>query len=170
MNGERWMRCTSTDSHIRPKLPPDMKVLPENWTLEFDFHGEEPMPSALTVRGLSAAGGPMWEATFPQGKDLAFRSGEIFSTTPLEGAVAGRHHVMFMARGTGLKVYIDRQRMVNAPDVTGAGTPAEIEIRLWAQTGPMIRRVCWKQSCGSFRRAARRQRSPGAAERNWPKY
>jgi outer membrane protein OmpA-like peptidoglycan-associated protein len=144
MNGERWLRCTSVDGHVRMKVPAS---LPEFWTLEFDFHGEEPMSSALTVRGLAATGSDVWGATFPQGKDLAFRNGEFFSSTPLEGTVPGRHHVMFMARGTALKVYVDRQRMANVPDVTAPGQPAEIEIRLWASTGPMITNVRFAEGC-----------------------
>ena len=143
MKSERWLRCTANDGTVAMKLP-DVKTLPEFWTLEFDFYATEPMASALTVRGLSDRGRTAWEAVYPQGKDLAFRSGDIFSTTPLEGAStpAGRHHVMFMARGPALKVYMDRQRMASVPDISAAtGTPTQLEIRLWATTGPMITNV-----------------------------
>ena len=106
MNGERWMRCTSTDSHIRPKLPPDMKVLPENWTLEFDFYADEYAGSALNVHALSADENQVWRVVFPMGPQLFLETGEIQSTTPLEEGVApeGRHHIQFMARGKSLKV------------------------------------------------------------------
>jgi len=143
MDGERWLRCMAADCTVRMKLPA-MKVLPEFWTLEFDFYGTEPMGSALTVRGVNERGSFAWEATYPQGKDLAFRSGEIFSTTPLEGVAspAGRHHVMFMARGPALKVYMDRQRMASVPDISAAaGMPNQFELRLWAPTQPMITNV-----------------------------
>jgi len=146
--GERWVRCVSADGRIRMKRPAP-PTLPEFWTLEFDFQATEPMGSALTVRGLGKGESASWEATFPQGRDLAFRSGDIFSTTPLEGGTpAGRHHVMFMARGTSLKVYIDRQRMASVPDVSGpAGVPTELEIRLWAPTHPMITNVRFAEGC-----------------------
>jgi outer membrane protein OmpA-like peptidoglycan-associated protein len=143
MGGERWLRCTANDGTIRMKLP-KMEKLPEFWTLEFDFYGTEPMGSALTVRGVNERGDYAWEASYPQGTDLAFRSGDIFSTTPLEGATApaGRHHVMFMARGPALKVYMDRQRMASVPDISApAGLPSQFEFRLWASTGPMITNV-----------------------------
>ena len=143
MNGERWLRCTAKDGTIAMKLPA-MAKLPEFWTLEFDFYATEPMASALTVRGVNERGNTAWEAIYPQARDLAFRSGDMFSTTTLEGVStpAGRHHVMFMARGPALKVYMDLQRMANAPDISAAaGMPGQLEIRLWAPTGPMITNV-----------------------------
>jgi outer membrane protein OmpA-like peptidoglycan-associated protein len=143
MEGQRWLRCTAADCTVRMKLPA-MAQLPEFWTLEFDFHATEPMGSALTVRGVNERGNYAWEATYPQGENLAFRSGDIFSTAALEGVAtpAGRHHVMFMARGPALKVYMDSQRLTNVPDISAAeGMPGQIEIRLWATTGPMITNV-----------------------------
>ncbi len=143
MEGERWLRCMSDDGTIGMKLPA-MEKLPEFWTLELDFYGTEPMSPALTVRGVGEGGQTCWEATYPQNMDMAFRSGDIFSTTPLEGVTtpAGRHHVMFMARGAALKGYMDRQRLVNVPDISAsAGMPNKFEIRLWASTKPMITNV-----------------------------
>jgi len=143
MDGEHWLRCTAPDGTIRMKLPA-MAKLPEFWTLEFDFYATEPMASALTVKAVAAGKGSAWEAVYPQGSDMAFRTGDISSTTPLEGVTtpAGRHHVMFMARGPALKAYMDRQRMVNVPDISAAaGLPDQFEFRLWASTGPMISNV-----------------------------
>ena len=149
MDGGRWLRCVGADGRLRMKLPA-MASFPEFWTLEFDFFGEEPMGSALTVVAMGAREATAWEAIFPQGTDLAFRSGEIFSRAPLEGATtpAGRHHVMFMARGTALKAYIDRQRLANVPDISvPAGMPNAFEIRLWAPTKPMIANVRFAEGC-----------------------
>jgi outer membrane protein OmpA-like peptidoglycan-associated protein len=142
MAGERWMRSTGDDGTVSMKLPATAS-LPEFWTLEFDFFGEEPMGSALTVSALVEDGRKPWEITFPVGDAMTFRSGDVFSSTKLEGSgIAGRHHVMIMARGAALKAYIDRQRLVNAPDISAyAGMPATLEIRLWAQTHPMITNV-----------------------------
>ena len=147
MKGERWLRCVSTDGHIGMNLP-NVTSLPEFWTLEFEFHATEPMQSALIVSALTKDK-TAWEATFPSATALAFRCGEILSTTPLEGgSVPGRHHVMFMARGKSLKAYIDRQRMASVPDVSGAaGMPDEIDIRLWASTKPMITNVRFAEGC-----------------------
>ena len=145
--GERWLRCVSEDGRIRMKLPA-MASLPEFWTLEFDFSAQEPMGSALTVFALGKDNGSAWEAMFPDGSNLAFSSGEVSSATPFEGTVPGRHHVMFMARGTGLKGYIDRQRMVNVPEISTAyGMPGVLEFRLWASTKPMITNVRFAAGC-----------------------
>jgi outer membrane protein OmpA-like peptidoglycan-associated protein len=147
-DGEHWLRCTSVDGRVRMKLPA-MTSLPEFWTLEFDFWGEEPMGSALTVRALGAGDATIWEATFPQGQDMAFRTGDIFATTPWEGpSIGGRHHVMFMARGAALKAYMETQRMVNVPEVSAASGPVtDLEIRLWASTHPMITNVRFAEGC-----------------------
>ena len=49
---------------------------------------------------------------------------------------------MLLGRGPALKVYIDRQRMANVPDVTmAAGPTVQFDIRLWAPTHPMITNV-----------------------------
>jgi outer membrane protein OmpA-like peptidoglycan-associated protein len=122
---------------------PNMVSLPEFWTLDFDFYGVEPMQSALTVFGMAERDWRVFEATFPQGSSLYFRTGEVSSSTPYEGAsVPGRHHVMFMARGTALKVYMDTQRMASVPEMwTENGPIVSLDFRLWAQTKPMMTNV-----------------------------
>ncbi|HKQ56695.1 MAG TPA: OmpA family protein [Candidatus Eisenbacteria bacterium] len=141
MNGERWARCVSPDGHIRMKIPAG---LPEFWTLEFDLY-EEAMPTnfTLNLNGVTQAGDVVWEVMFPYGGvSLAFRSGDIFAQTPLEGGTAnGRHHVMISGRGTALKAYMDRQRLANAPDVTARGTAADFDLRLFSPNKPMITQV-----------------------------
>jgi outer membrane protein OmpA-like peptidoglycan-associated protein len=141
MNSERWVRCVSPDGRIRMKVPAG---LPEFWTLEFDLYEQDPPTNfTLTVNGLTKAGDVVWEVMFPYGgTNLAFRSGDIFAQTPLEGGTSnGRHHVMLSGRGTALKGYIDRQRLANAPDVTAAGTAAEFDLRLFSAGKPMITQV-----------------------------
>jgi outer membrane protein OmpA-like peptidoglycan-associated protein len=71
-------------------------------------------------------------------------TGDIRSETPLESSdVWGHpHHVMFMARGKAIKVYIDRQRMANVPEINPApGAPDVISFRLWSEKQPMISNV-----------------------------
>jgi len=145
MEGERWLRCVSADGRVRMKLP-GMTVLPEFWTLEFDFYAQAPMGQALTVAAYDKKSDYMWSAMFPNGQSMDFRSGTIFSSTALEGGqVEGRHHVMFMARGTAIKAYLDRQRMANVPEIPGQ--PTELEWRLWAPTHPMITNVRFAAGC-----------------------
>jgi len=147
--GERWLRCMSPDGTVRLRLP-EAPSLPEYWTLEFDFYGTAPMEGALTVKGMSKDDNTVWEATWPSTTSLTFRSGEFYSTTPLAGATSaeGRHHVMVMVRKNGLKVYMDRERLVNAPELTTRFGPAvAIDIRLWASTQPMITNVRYAEGC-----------------------
>jgi len=146
--GERWLRCMSPDGTVRLRLPEG--PLPEYWTFEFDFLGTEPLNSALNVRGMSKNDDVVWEASWPHDKGMAFRSDAFYSTTPLEGATdgGGRHHVMLMARGRGLKVYVDRQRLVNLPEVSDAHGPVmALDLRLWAETRPMITAVRFAEGC-----------------------
>ena len=139
----------SDDGRVRMKLPP-MEKLPEFWTLEFDFFGVEPLGQALTVIAYDKTETSVWDLDFPQGDNAVFRSGSIFSSTPLEALpVGGRHHIMLMARGTSIKAYIDRQRVANVPEYQsrGGGPPVDIEWRLWAQTRPMITNVRFAEGC-----------------------
>lgn len=146
--GERWLRCVSVDGRVSMKLPP-METLPEFWTLEFDFFGEEPMSSALTVTAYDKTETAVWNMEFPHGGNLVFRSGDIYSATPVEGVpIGGRHHVMLMARGTSIKAYLDRQRMASVPEVVNRnGPPVALEFRLWADCKPMITNVRFAEGC-----------------------
>jgi len=143
MNGQRWLRSTAIDSHFGMKAPA-MPALPEFWTLEFDFYCGEPSGNVLTVSGMKGDK-KVWGAIFPySGTSLYFDTGTVNSNTPLDGEkVWGQvHHVMFMARGNALKVYVDRQRMANAPEIDPApGSPDNIDIELWSDKEPMITNV-----------------------------
>jgi len=144
MNGERWLRSLSAGS-VRMKVPPS---LPEFWTLEFDGYSLEDGGNALDVVAQAADGTEVWEAVFPMsGRNLHFASGSIVSDTPFEGEIAGRHHIMFMARGTNLKAYVDRDRMASVPDVTEHGTAVQLEIKLQSVNKPMITHVRFAEGC-----------------------
>ena len=144
MAGKRWLRCTSTSGEIKMKT----SGLPDLWTLEFDFYGVDLQGAiALNVEGRTKAGQQVWLARFPYSNStFNVLCGSIISNTPLEGMQAeGRHHVMFMGRGTGLKAYLDRQRVANIPDVSAQGVPEEITITLGAPSKPMIANVRFAQ-------------------------
>jgi hypothetical protein len=147
LSGERWLRVTSVDGRVRMKLPA-MTSLPEFWTLEFDFYSSGPTQQDLTVLGYAEADNRVWETVFPHATAMVFRSGSIFSETPFEGTIAGRHHVMLMARGKAIKVYLDTQRMANVPEIEAAhGLPLDIEFRLWSPAKPMITNVRFAEGC-----------------------
>jgi hypothetical protein len=143
--GERWLRCASDDARIRMKLE-GTTAPPEFWTLEFDVDCEEPMSSAYSVRGLGEGGALVWEMTWPVGHDFIFRNGEFFSTVTTPGENRGRHHIMIMGRGKGLKMYLDNERDVNVPECTG-GPVTDLEFRLWASTKPMLTNVRYADGC-----------------------
>src|SRR5688572_4119079 len=114
MNSARWFRSTSVTSRFAMKTPA-MPALPEYWTLEFDFYCGEPSGNVLGVSGMKGTQ-PVWTLTFPySGTAAYFETGKVTSNTPLEGEKVwgATHHVMLMARGPALKVYIDRQRVAS---------------------------------------------------------
>jgi outer membrane protein OmpA-like peptidoglycan-associated protein len=147
MDGERWLRGVGVDGWVRMKLPA-WSALPEYWTLEFDFYSVEPNSSALAVRALSKQSEWIWWVTFPMGNLLEFRTGAIRSATVYEGNVSGRHHVMFMGRGTAVKVYVDRQRMASIPEISADnGAPVAFDIRFLGSAKPMIANVRFASGC-----------------------
>lgn len=146
MNGERWLRSMSTVGRIRMKVPAS---LPEFWTLEFDFYRESgDNGNILHVSTMTDKGERVWEATYPySGTNYAFECGKVFANTAAGAAASSRVHVMFMARGAALKAYLERERLVNVPDITEAGAPAEIEFHLWSEKKPMITNVRFAEGC-----------------------
>jgi len=144
MEGRRWLRCTSNDGEIRMKTT----GLPDLWTLEFDFYGVDLQASiALNVSGRTNSDQQVWLARFPySGSSFNMVCGPIGSNTPIEGsAIEGRHHVMFMGRGTAVKAYLDRERVANIPDVSAQGTADQIGFALGAPGKPMIANVRFAQ-------------------------
>ena len=167
MDGERWLRCVSSSGTVRMKVPP---TLPEFWTLEFDFYGVDLGGSiALTMTALSSDGNQVWEMLFPySGSSVGLRCGSIGSTTPLGSPIEGRHHVMFLARGNGLKVYLDRERVGNIPDVSASGVPAEINFSAGGsvQADDCERALCRGMPAGEGHASERKAPSPtGSASR-----
>lgn len=144
MNGQRWLRSTSITSRFAMKVPAS-PTLPEFWTLELDFYCGETSGNVLNVYG-KKGDSKSWALTFPYSSSNAyFESGKVNANTPLEGTpqVWGvTHHVMFMARGNAIKVYINRQRVGNIPEIDlTSGAPDNIEFSLWSDKEPMITNV-----------------------------
>jgi OOP family OmpA-OmpF porin len=136
MDGEHWVRLASDYARIRPKLP-ELKTLPEYWTLEFDIHTVAPPTTAFAISGFTDSGVAAWKVELLQygGNIVTYQSGATTAQATYEAApsMVGRHHVMVMARGMALKVYVDTQRMVNVPEyATTWGTAAEVQIDLLA--------------------------------------
>lgn len=144
MNGQRWLRSTAITSRFAMKLP-DAPALPEFWTLELDFYCGEASGNVLNVYG-KKGDQQSWALTFPYSTTAAWvESGKVNANTPLEGN-AGMwgvtHHIMFMARGNALKVYVNQQRVANIPEIDLAnGAPDNIELSLWSDKQPMVTNV-----------------------------
>lgn len=143
MKGQRWLRSTSVTSRFAMKVPAT-PTLPEYWTLELDFYCDGPSGNVLDVIGMKGDQN-VWDLTFPYSSSSAyFLTGKTTSNTPLENTnVWGSvHHVMFMARGNALKVYIDQQRVANIPEIDPThGAPDHIAVSLWSDKEPMITNV-----------------------------
>jgi outer membrane protein OmpA-like peptidoglycan-associated protein len=144
MNGQKWLRSTSVTSRFEMKLPA-APTLPEYWTLELDFYCGEPSGNVLNVYG-KKGNQQSWALTFPYSTTAAYmESGKVTANTPLEGnyrAWGVTHHVMFMARGNALKVYIDQQRVANIPEIDLThGAPDILEFSLWSDKLPMVTNV-----------------------------
>lgn len=143
MNGQRWLRSTGIDSHFAMKAPA-MPELPEFWSLEFDWYCPDNSGNVLNVYG-QKGDQAAWQVIFPySGHNLYAGSGKVESNTPFDDeTVWGKvHHVMFMARGKALKVYVDQQRLANIPEIDlSKGVPDNIDIQLTSDKQPMITAV-----------------------------
>jgi len=142
MEGERWLRLAGDYGRVRPKV--DVK-LPEFWTFEFDMHTAA-ASGGITVQGIVEGNVSAWRAELLQygNTTVMFQAGSVTAQTEYEGgaSMVGRHHVMMMGRGTALKIYVDTQRVINVPDVTGTGVATEVQIELSStDSQPMITNV-----------------------------
>ncbi len=56
---------------------------------------------------------------------------------------------MVMARGTSVKVYVDRQRLASVPEYSDEvrQAPTEFDFRIWSATKPMITKVRLAEGC-----------------------
>jgi len=79
------------------------------------------------------------------GKTVAYSGPDgVSSNAEMPGGLSGRHHVSLMAAGTSLKIYVDRERMVNIPEMTLRPDMrvAALGIRFWRYThDPIIANV-----------------------------
>jgi hypothetical protein len=121
MDGQRWLNAVGDNSKVRMKH--GLAALPEFWTLEFDYFGATPFYGSFIVDGQDAGGNEMWHLEWSQGggNTVFFRTGDILSSVPVgePEALSGKHHVSILARGKALKIYFDRTRVVNTPEVKG---------------------------------------------------
>ncbi|HEX7879932.1 MAG TPA: OmpA family protein [Candidatus Eisenbacteria bacterium] len=131
-NGERWLRMNGTDGTIAIKAD----SLPNEWTLEFDFYEKEMTGPVYTV-GAFYPGDDSWMwycAIGGSGNQVAMSAVDgVSSNATTEAPMNGRHHVAVMAKGTGVKVYVDRERLANIAemDYKGKPMPGAIGLRLW---------------------------------------
>jgi hypothetical protein len=132
-DGQRWLRAVGENSKVLMKHGLN-GPLPERWTLEFDYWGATPFYGSFVIEGKNAADGEVWHLEFSQGggNTVFFRTGSQMSSVPLGDpeVLSGKHHVAIMARGTGLKIYFDRDRVVNTPETYVEKGPTT-EILLW---------------------------------------
>jgi OOP family OmpA-OmpF porin len=142
--GERWLRLNGDDGTIAIKSD----GLPEKWTLEFDIYQQKMIGPAFTVGGLSSGSGSfVWAAQIGQqgGTSIGYYGPDgVNSNAEASGGLNGRHHVSVMAAGTSVKIYLDRERLVNVAEMelrSGSSVEA-VGFRFWRQNSdPMITNV-----------------------------
>ena len=138
---ERWLRLNGPDGLIAIKGD----SLPEKWTLEFDFYQKEMTGAVFTVGGLYPNSDAfIWYAALGNNRNYVEIGGAANSTAEVPGGLNGRHHVSLMAMGTSLKVYVDRERMANVPEMTLRADQkvAALGFRMWRYgSDPLITNV-----------------------------
>jgi OOP family OmpA-OmpF porin len=139
---ERWLRLNGTEGLIAVKSD----SIPQKWTLEFDFYQKEMTGPVFTVGTLpSNSDAWVWYASLGNNlNDIEFWSPDVSSTAKAAEGLNGRHHVSVMVAGTNIKVYVDRERMANVPEikVKPDQRPAAIGFQIWRyNTDPMITNV-----------------------------
>ena len=141
--GARWLRLNGDDGLVAIKSD----GLPDKWTLEFDYYHATMSGPVFTVGTLdpnlepwiwySAIGGP--------GGTVAFSGPDgTSSNASAPGGLSGKHHVSVMAAGKGIKLYVDRERLVNVPELTlkPDQVPSAVGIRFWRYgSDPLITNV-----------------------------
>lgn len=112
--GRHWLRLAGDDGEFQLK---GLTSLPERWTLEFDWHADK--PAAFEVRSPGPRGQEPWWLSFaPHGNDVLTQANSRQSYSTLtSGDFSGSHHIAFMGQGAGLKVYVDRDRVMNVPEI-----------------------------------------------------
>jgi outer membrane protein OmpA-like peptidoglycan-associated protein len=121
--------------------------LPEKWTLEFDFYQKEMTGPVYTVGGFYPDDDSwLWYCAIGgAGNQVGMTAVDgVGSTATTAAPMNGRHHVSVMAQGTGVKVYVDRERLANIAemDYKDKPMPGAVGFRLWRYgDDPMITNV-----------------------------
>lgn len=138
--GRKWLRLAGNTGVVEMKLD---GPLPERWTLEFDLHAEKGA-GILDIHAKDAEGADLWWVHCGvHGNDVAsgFNKKESLSTLPV-GDFGGHHRISVSADGRKLKFYVDRERVVNAPEIEWATPPVKLSIRLgYPDVQPLIGNV-----------------------------
>lgn len=141
--GARWFRLNGEDGLVSIKSG----ALPEKWTLEFDYYHATMSGPVFAVGGLYANSESwVWEARIGGlGGTVSFSGpGDASSNAKAAGGLIGKHHVSVMVAGTSVKVYLDRERLVNIPELElkPDQTPAAVGFRFWRNSAdPLITNV-----------------------------
>lgn len=141
--GARWFRLNGEDGTVSIKSA----GLPDKWTLEFDYYHPTMIGPVFTVGALYPnLDSWIWYAPIGGvGGTVAFSGPDgTSSTAKASDGVVGKHHVSVMAAGRSLKIYLDRERLVNIPEMVlkPDQIPAAVGIRFWRYSAdPLITNV-----------------------------
>jgi len=130
--GKRWLRLNGGDGTVAIKGD----ALPVKWTLEFDIDQKLMEGTTFIVAGMPLASGDnslIWRADIGQGRAGigCIAPGVQPSSADMPGGLNGPHHIALMGNGTSLKLYVDRERLINLPEMTFEGkAPTNLAIRM----------------------------------------
>lgn len=126
--GQRWLRFGG-DGEIEIPLP---QILPQRFTLEFDYYGPDGQNSMEIYDGTDAQASNHWLRFFwYTGCGVYSKTGEVAITNVSERTKEKVANCRVMGDGKYLKVYVNETRVANVPSST-FGRSNSLPIKVWA--------------------------------------
>jgi outer membrane protein OmpA-like peptidoglycan-associated protein len=127
--GGRYLRTTQGSFHI--PLP---EVLPERFTIEFDYAGPEGSTVSLTFDETVRRNYVVFGAY-----ESGVKGGAVESATPLRSVGSGLFRARVMVDGNHAKVYVNEQRVANVPNASfGRSSRILVTMPRWSDTEPRL--------------------------------
>lgn len=140
---ERWLRLNGDGGLVAIKSD----RLPDRWTLEFDYYHATMSGPVFAIGTLPPNSDSwIWSARIGGlGGTVAFLGSDgTTSHAKAPGGTAGKHHVSVMVAGKSIKLYLDRERLINVPELAlqPNQVPSAIAIQFWRNgSDPLITNV-----------------------------
>ena len=146
---ERVINMVQTGTSIRPLMKKD-QWLPETFTIEMDVFFDSDNPNVAYDIYLVDDGsvykeeinGHFWDPIAIRANEAKFKTfGSESEELAAQGIKSQWRHVAIAFNKRSMKVYLDNQRLINIPNVTGKPTGLRIEIDKRIEANTMIKNV-----------------------------